>query len=156
MALHIFDLDGTVICSKHRALVLADGSLDLEHWKENCTKEKIFGDSLLPLAGLWRELQKDKANTIAICTARVMSRWDWEFLAMNGLKFHHGFSRPEGCNDADHLLKLRQLSKFVEPIFGGFEVMYDDNDNVRHTIQKNLGVLCVHPDEVILNEKLGS
>ena len=48
--IYIFDLDGTVIDSSHRQLALPNGDIDLTHWKENSTKEKIFKDELLPLA----------------------------------------------------------------------------------------------------------
>jgi hypothetical protein len=51
----IFDLDHTVIDSSHRQLTNADGSLDLAHWRENCTHEKIMADTLLPLARTMRE-----------------------------------------------------------------------------------------------------
>ena len=50
--IYIFDLDHTVIDSSHRQLTRADGSLDLDHWIENCTREKIYQDKLLPLARL--------------------------------------------------------------------------------------------------------
>jgi hypothetical protein len=50
--IYIFDLDHTVIDSSHRQLTRADGSLDLDHWIENCTREKIYQDKLLPLAKL--------------------------------------------------------------------------------------------------------
>ncbi|MDG1859332.1 MAG: hypothetical protein P8I94_09525, partial [Emcibacteraceae bacterium] len=46
---YIFDLDHTLIDSSHRQLTDANGSLDLTHWIENCTREKIMGDKLLPL-----------------------------------------------------------------------------------------------------------
>ena len=45
----IYDLDGTIIDSSHRAKYSDDGILDLEHSKENSTKENIFRDELLPL-----------------------------------------------------------------------------------------------------------
>ena len=67
----IFDLDGTVIDSSHRKATLPDGSLDLDHWIENCTPEKIAGDSLLPLAGYMRQVYPH--HEVLICTARVMS-----------------------------------------------------------------------------------
>ena len=39
--IYIFDLDGTVIDSSHRQLALPNGDIDLTHWRENSTKEKI-------------------------------------------------------------------------------------------------------------------
>ena len=46
----IFDLDHTVIDSSHRQITKADGSLDLDNWIANCTREKIMADTFLPLA----------------------------------------------------------------------------------------------------------
>ena len=40
----IYDLDGTIIDSTHRIKLHENGSLDLEHWKQNSTKEQIFKD----------------------------------------------------------------------------------------------------------------
>ena len=48
--LFIFDLDGTVIDSSHRALANADGSITLDFWRENSTAEMIAKDKLFPLA----------------------------------------------------------------------------------------------------------
>ena len=45
----IYDLDNTIIDSEHRQLSNDDGSINLEHWFENCTEEKINKDTLLPL-----------------------------------------------------------------------------------------------------------
>ena len=33
----IYDLDGTIIDSSHRIRLHENGSLDLEHWKQNST-----------------------------------------------------------------------------------------------------------------------
>jgi FMN phosphatase YigB (HAD superfamily) len=58
MKTYIFDLDHTVIDSSHRQLTKADGSLDLAHWIENNTPEKIAADTELPLANHWRKVQR--------------------------------------------------------------------------------------------------
>ena len=72
----IFDLDGTVIDSSHRKLAKPDGSLDLEHWIDNCTPEKIAADSLLPLVSLMRKNWRG-GHTVLVCTARVLSDADY-------------------------------------------------------------------------------
>ena len=51
----IFDLDHTVIDSSHRQATLPNGDLNLQHWRENATPEKIAQDSLLPLADEWKK-----------------------------------------------------------------------------------------------------
>ena len=55
----LYDLDGTIIDSSQRIKFKEDGSLDLEHWRENSTKENIFQDRLLPL---YTQLQNDYRN----------------------------------------------------------------------------------------------
>ena len=55
MTRFIFDLDHTVIDSSHRQATRPDGSLDLDHWRENSTPAMIEADSLLPLANEWRK-----------------------------------------------------------------------------------------------------
>ena len=77
--LYIFDLDGTVIDSSHRQNTLSDGSLDLAHWVENNTVDKILADSLLPLAGKMRSVRSVK-DTVAVITARVIQDAELAFL----------------------------------------------------------------------------
>ena len=68
----IFDLDGTVINSKHRYRSLENGDIDLPYWIENNTRENCQKDSLLPAI---RTLRNDHRAgcKIIICTARVLS-----------------------------------------------------------------------------------
>ena len=87
--LYIFDLDGTVIDSSHRQNTRPDGSLDLAHWIENNTVDKILADSLLPLAEKMREVRSD---TVAVITARVIQDADLAFLKRHNLKFDYLFS----------------------------------------------------------------
>src|SRR5210317_1634194 len=101
---YIFDLDHTVIDSSHRQLTRADGSLDLAHWIENCSREKIFGDSLLPLADQMRDLIA-RGKNVVICTARVMSDADYDFLYAHGLYTPWILSRPMGSRLDDAELK---------------------------------------------------
>ena len=89
--LYIFDLDGTVIDSSHRQNTRPDGSLDLAHWIENNTAEKILADSLLPLAEKMRSVRSAK-DTVAVITARVIQDADLAFLKRNDLRFNYLFS----------------------------------------------------------------
>lgn len=130
----IFDLDGTVIDSRHRHATLADGSLDLEHWVENSTPEKIRQDSLLPIADLMRRVFP-MAETL-ICTARVMGDADYEFLFDHGLHADAILSRPQGNRLPDAYLKemlLRDHATRREMTWQQFTqnaTMYDDNETV--------------------------
>lgn len=133
--IYIFDLDHTVIDSSHRQLTKADGSLDLDAWKENCTRDKIFQDSLLPLANEMRDLIAKNRN-VMICTARVLSRDDLDFLDYHGLNCAVVLSRKEGDNSRDHLLKEKLIREYCASQFMSFArfcsraVMFDDNKNV--------------------------
>lgn len=130
----IFDLDGTVIDSSHRHATLPDGALDLAHWVENSTPEKIRRDSLLPLAHMMRSVFP-MAETL-ICTARVMGEADYEFLFEHGLHADAILSRPEGNRMPDYVLKemlLRDHATRREMTWQQFTqnaAMYDDNVNV--------------------------
>ena len=106
----IYDLDGTIINSSHRSKFDENGILDLEHWKANNTKEMIFEDSLLPM--YW-QLRSDYINgdIIVICTARELTKWDWEFIHSMGIYYDYVISRPLGNNTQDHLLKRNQLKE---------------------------------------------
>jgi hypothetical protein len=152
----IYDLDHTVIDSTHRQATLADGSLDLAHWIENNTPEKIARDSLLPLAKQMRENFKRGAE-IVVCTARVLQCADYEFLREHGLRAHAILSRPMGDNTSDHLLKERLLREYARKRgiswarFCKFSTMLDDNQNVI-THLTNMG-LWIH-NAVPFNERL--
>ena len=152
----IYDLDHTVIDSTHRQATLADGSLDLAHWIENNTPEKIARDSLLPLAKQMRENFKRGAE-IVVCTARVLQCADYEFLREHGLRAHAILSRPMGDNTSDHLLKERLLREYARKRgiswarFCKFSTMLDDNQNViAHLTGLGLWIY----DAVPFNERL--
>ena len=152
--LYIFDLDHTVIDSSHRQLTRADGSLDLDHWIENCTREKIYQDRLLPLARLMRSAYNN-GHQVIVCTARVLSVWDYAFLADHNLRAHAILSRPMGCADADDVLKENLLFDYFQGVplarWTRQAYFYDDNKNVLK-MAKKLGISA--RDAVQLNSKL--
>jgi len=139
----MFDLDHTVIDSAHRTRYLANGKIDLAHWRANCTREKIFQDTLLPLANTWRKMQLRKDCRIIVCTARVMSKADIEYLAEHGLAYDALLSRPEGDNTPDDLFKLFALKKFASSIGKSWNLFcatcfaYDDNDAILTMLSKH-------------------
>lgn len=153
---YIFDLDHTVIDSSHRQLTKADGSLDLDHWIANNTREKIMGDSLLPLATQWRKAYA-KGAEIVICTARVIGEHDHEFLRIHRLPYHAMLSRPLGATTSDDLLKLVALRKYAQTLgkswanFCATSIMWDDNENVQKTLASR--GLIVH-NAIIANKEL--
>lgn len=140
MKLAIFDLDGTVICSKHRHATLPDGSLDLDHWKQNSTPQKIARDTLLPLVNELRHLYA-KGYKIVICTARVMQAADYKFLLNNNIPFDWVISRPKGCTEPDAEHKRKKLDRLFQRLKVSPRAvqMWDDNDSVL-TMAKRMGI----------------
>ena len=135
----IYDLDGTIIDSSHRIKLKENGSLDLEHWKQNSTKEQIFQDDLLPM--YWQLIADYKeGNIIVICTAREMGKWDLEYLHSMGIYYDYIISRPTGIETIDHVLKKSQLRKFwnLRQFKNLFKSFYDDNLNNLKSV-KELG-----------------
>ena len=155
----IFDLDHTVIDSSHRQSTLPCGSLDLAHWIENNTPEKIAKDKLLPLANYWK-WSKAQGETIGVCTARVLQDADYQFLADNGLEYDFILSRPLGDNSGDGELKKRLLDEHAQSVGDTLEnlstrikAFYDDNQKVLKTLA-SLNIACYNALE--LNKRLGA
>lgn len=141
----IFDLDGTCIDSTHRQNTLPDGSLDLDHWFEHNTPEKIAKDSLLPLANLFKRHTQSE-NFVIVCTARQMIDADFDFLEANGLIADHIIHRPHGNMEADADLKVKQLREFFKEVWdidlpSAKAIMFDDNKKVIDAMIAN-GVAC--------------
>lgn len=157
MAYIIFDLDGTVIDSTHRQATKADGSLDLDHWFENNTAEKILADSLLPLADSMRSLAA-AGHTIVICTARAIQDADKIFLAVNRLPYHTLLHREIGNMESDASLKIRLLETYF--IAQGFDnaaqarpIMFDDNLKVIDAMV-SIGIKCY--DATQINKRIAA
>jgi hypothetical protein len=144
----IFDLDHTVIDSSHRQITLPCGSLDLEHWLENCTREKIFGDELLPLAEVMQKAFRH--YYVVVCTARQMGVHDFDYLAHHGLQFDEILYRAPGDNRPDGEMKHQKLDVFFRTT--GFcpsdAVFFEDNLSVHEAVSV-LGITCIHPEDAI-------
>jgi phosphoglycolate phosphatase-like HAD superfamily hydrolase len=157
MAYVIFDLDGTVIDSTHRQATKADGSLDLDHWFENNTQDKIMRDSLLPLANSMRALMAT-GHKIVICTARAIQPADKLFLAINRLAYDALLHREIGNMEGDASLKVRLLEEYF--IAEGFDnaaqakpIMFDDNLKVIEAML-SIGIKCY--DATKVNKRLAA
>jgi len=154
--LYIFDLDGTVIDSSHRQNTLPDGSLDLANWIENNTPDKILADSLLPLADKMRSVRSG-TDTVAVITARVIGDADLAFMSRNGLKFDHLFSRAEGNNTPDDLLKRRAILRLAKKLQKSMAwmrknaVFFDDNLEVLGMME-SMGIKTINA--TLANERL--
>lgn len=76
---HVYDIDGTIVCSLHRYRTLACGTrIDLPYWREN--QHKALEDSLLPLADQYLiDCNNPQVFTI-IATSRVLGTLDYQFI----------------------------------------------------------------------------
>ena len=144
----IFDLDGTCIDSSHRQATLPDGTLNLAHWFENATPEKIFSDKLMPLAFQISKRQK-KGDFTIVCTARNMQDADFEFLQDNGICPHKIISRPAGNMEADGSLKRKQLNSFLslKQFAKASKIMFDDAASVRSSLRE-IGIVAIDPKKI--------
>ena len=147
--LYIFDLDHTVIDSSHRQITRADGSLDLTAWRLNCTKKQINRDSLLPLARFMRRAIADPNTQTAICTARVLSKHDYNFLAEKGLVTDYILARFEGDNRADDEMKYTKIWNLLTSLkiprarWKISATLFDDNQQVLKMATNRLGINAV-------------
>ncbi len=140
--LNIFDLDGTVIDSSHRRKYNADGTLDINAWRK-CTRESIMRDSLLPLASVMRELIASN-KMVAICTARVLGKADWEYLEMHQILPRIIISRIEGDTTPDAEFKTRELQWSFGAGMLMQSQMWEDMPDIRASVSK-LGVYALDP-----------
>ncbi len=155
---YIFDLDHTVIDSSHRQHTRADGSLDLDNLRADCTREKCIIDKILRPPGRAHSAYA-KGDNVIVCTARFLSVWDHVFLAAHDLRFHALLSRAEGDNRGDAEMKrdllLRHFRGLKIPVarWTRNAVFYDDNQAVLAMADK-LGIIT--RDAVKLNAQMGA
>jgi len=88
---------------------------------------------LLPLANHWRAVQDIRDNFIIVCTARVMSEADIDFLKSHDLRYEFMISRTEGDTRGDAMMKFCKLYELAHNLslsWRGFASrceMFDDN-----------------------------
>jgi hypothetical protein len=170
--IYIFDLDGTVICTKHRYRNKpGTNEIDLDYWFANSVPEKIALDKLLPLADVWRRYHAE-GHTIVVCTARQWSRGDAmtfdpgpvyeQYLADNGLPYHALLHRelvgPDHASYSDGDLKTKLLNDWAarEGLPADWRkdaVMFDDNTAV---IRKMFADRLICLNAIKYNERLAA
>lgn len=146
----IFDLDETVINSKHRTPNNPDGTLNLAAYRELHTADNVFKDTLLPMANVMRE-RYAAGDYIVILTARDMKAYDYAFLDAHNLPYHKIMSRDRcrtklhyNMRDGEYkfywirtFLNLKQFSKL--PV-----IMFDDAGPVKSALRRLFPVICAH------------
>jgi hypothetical protein len=147
----IFDLDETIIDSKHRTPNNPDGTLDLSRYFALKNRESIMRDTLLPLAETFKRLNRSE-NYVVICTARAMNQDDFDYLAMHGLVAHKILCRPENGSEnhiKDAILKRRKIQRLrnLKQFAGKPAIMFDDAIPVIREMRK-IGVTCLNAVKV--------
>jgi len=143
----IFDLDETVIDSRHRTPNNHDGTLNLAAYVEKHTPENVARDTLLPLARVMQSAYE--SCEVWICTARDMMQCDYDFLARHGLRYHKIFSRDQvksqkHYHKSDGLYKKHWLSILnLRQYRGRFVAMFDDAKPVISTMRQ-MGIVCIN------------
>ena len=109
----VFDLDGTVLDSSHRALINEQGGINIENWRTH-TREQILGDVELPLAQFMRDCIADKNIRVWICTSRNLAEPDMELLEKLGIRGADLIlSRDKKDNREDVSYKLAKIKKRI-------------------------------------------
>ena len=142
----VFDLDGTVLDSSHRALLNEQGGINIEEWRTH-TSEQILNDSELPLAQYMRDCIKNPSVRVWICTSRNLSRADYELLENLGLRGADLIlSRDRNDNREDVAYKIAKIrGKLNLPSVRKRErVFFDDRVDIRQAMAR-LGFVCPAP-----------
>ena len=126
-AIHVYDLDGTVISSSHRYRTIpGENRIDLEHWRANDIPEMIAKDSLLPHAAQYMADIKNPRIYVIVATARACVPGDanYKFLR-DRLAMPNKFIHRKGVNDnrkgaklkIDGIRPLLNLKQFQNALF---------------------------------------
>lgn len=147
----VWDLDETIIDSAHRTPNNPDGTLNLQAYFANKTRENIMRDSLLPLIRVYRAMNRAE-NYFVICTARSMNQDDYDFLEVHGIHADAICCRPEDGSlnhKRDNELKPRWIKRLTNlrqfrnlPVF-----MFDDSKPVISAMRK-IGIVCLNSHKV--------
>ena len=140
--IHIYDMDGTIVCQQHRFKTNKHGKIDLQYWIDNCTPEKIMQDSLLPLATQYQEQLKNPEIYVVIATARVLEDADMLYIK-NVLGMPNKIVSRQGRKDHRKgavmkiagLRYLKNLKQFANSALH----FYEDNVDYLYPVAKALG-----------------
>ena len=145
----IFDLDETVIDSRHRTPNNPDGTLNLQAYIEKHTPENVARDTLLPLADVMRACYT-RGDYVVVLTARDMKPCDYDFLAAHGLHYNLIMSRDR-AKPKHYALKDGEYKKrWVKPLLNLRQfknaniVMFDDAKPVKENLRELFPVICAH------------
>ena len=142
----VFDLDGTVIDSSHRALINEQGAINLDNWRKH-TRTQILGDIELPLAQYMRDCIADPNVRVWICTSRNLGGADYELLEKLGIRGADLIlSRDKKDNREDVSYKLAKIKRRINlpAIQQREKIFFDDRADIRKAMAE-LGFATPNP-----------
>ena len=142
---HIYDLDGVLVDTSHRYRNNPDGTIDLQHWFRMATPENIKKDRILPHAKQYARDNLNPETYVIICTSRVYNVVDIEFIIGHLGAPDKLLMRPEHNCQADNILKLQQLKRFLNlKQFQNIHTTFWDDNKKNLVSVATLGVRCFH------------
>lgn len=143
MKMHVYDMDGTIVCSMHRYRTIIDSKgverIDLLYWIQN--EHKAGQDSLLPLAEQYKQDLQDPKKIVVIATARHIQAADMRFIKKY-LGFPAFMVSRRGRSDtrSGGVLKSEGLQKILR-LFPRKPLVHFWEDNVKYleTVCKTVG-----------------
>ena len=140
-----YDKDNVLVDSSHRARLDEHGDFDLDYWRENKTKDKIFSDILLPD---FARLQEDyrNGNIVVIITADELNKYDMEFIHSHNIYYDYIYSRPKNCTLDDWQYKLTKIRHFwcFKQFYDLPKRFYDDKLENLKAVKQLGNVDCYH------------
>ena len=110
----VFDCDGVLLSSLHRYRTDKTGQkIDLKYWIDNCTPEKIWLDSPLPMAEHYKKCLADSEHYVIIATARVCQQADFDCIYSKLGKPNKFICRQKGDSQGGVSLKMAGLRKLI-------------------------------------------
>jgi hypothetical protein len=85
---------------------------------------------------------------VILCTARELSKWDYEFIYFHNIYFDKIISRPKGNQTKDHILKKAQCSYlFNLPCYRESEKWFFDDNEANLMALADLGAVVSNANQ---------
>ena len=150
----VWDLDGTLVDSKHRTMYgkgIVRTPEQLLYWLQMSESLWIEQDTPLPLAHIQRRLATHFGGVHIVLTARTLKEADVAYLREHNLQFDALLHR-EGTREGNDVMKRKRLADYLyaHPQLIPFLAFDDDEENWQ--LYKDFGFAVVDP--MLLNSAL--
>jgi len=101
--INLFDLDDTIINSKHRSKFDKEGNLDVKHWNQNSTLANIKKDHLIfNMTNVLKYFQQRKDCWNVAITSRELEDNDFIFFKTHDIMFNDTLHRGSSHLDTEY------------------------------------------------------